>query len=734
MQGATPTATVRAARRANLPALFAPKSIAIVGASDRSFYARNALHRLDACGYAGEVHLVNPRADAVAGRRCHTGMLGIGKPIDLAFIAVPRAAVVPALEEATAAGARAAVIVTTGFGESADAEGRRLQSALDAWLATSSLAVCGPSCLGVINVHGRAQAFGGHPGTDILPGSVALVSQSGANVHTYIGAALARNFGFSCIVSSGNEAGLDTGDYIDYFIDDPATRVICAYVESFRHPEALPAIARRAQVAGKPIVLIKIGRSQSSARAALAHTGSMTGPDAYFAALFAQFGIVRANSIEEALDRATIFASSPLKWWLGTAGGGRTGIVSVSGGFAGAFSDMTSDPTSEGAAVARISVPELDAATVARIEQILPPHVGPQNPLDLSTQVRRDRPDAWRDTLDAVAGDAAVDVVLAAEATPMDEARLRSLVSLRECHGKPVLLATTSPHIGIMDDALLAICRDAGLPLLAGAEGTHRAMESALAWMTASKSARAAAADTSAAPSMKSREPLPRPATRVLHEVVARDMLLPYGITGPASRLVSDPDAALAAAKALGGSVALKIVSSAITHRSDLGLVALDVAPGAVKDRAADLLQRASAAVAPGELATLGVLVQAMTRGAAELFIGVTAMAGHAPLLVVGMGGIYVELLGDRATRICPVDEDEALRMLRSLRLFPMLDGYRGCPRADVPAAARAIAAVSAFAMAAAGWLAEAEINPLIVMPEGGGVFAVDALVVAREA
>lgn len=701
-------------RDPRIAALFAPRSIAIVGASDRNFYARNALHRLEACGYAGDVHLVNLRADAVAGRTCHPDISAIGRAVDLAFIAVPRTAVVKSLSDAVAAGARAAVVVTTGFGESADDEGRVLQRQLSEWIAGSPMAVCGPSCLGVINVHGRMQAFGGHPGTDILPGVVALVSQSGANVHTYVGAALARNFGYSYIVSSGNEAGLDACDYIDAFVDDERTRVICAYIESFKHPGRLPAIAERARAAGKPIVLIKIGRSQSSSRAALAHTGSMTGPDAYYEALFAQHGIVRAFSIEEALDRVAIFATTPARWW---PRGGRAAVVSVSGGFAGALSDMTSG--------ARMSVPELAEGTVASIRNILPPHVSPQNPLDLSTQVRRDRPEAWRDTLAAVAADDGVDLVLDAEATPMDETRLRSLAALRDACGKPVLLATTSLHIDIMDETLSALARDLGLPLLLGVEGTHRGLETALAWAAG----REEPAGVSTAEASKRRQPLPHPGRKVLNEVDARALLARYGIAGPVSHVAVDADEAAEAGARIGGRLALKVVSDEIAHRSDRGLVMLDVPVDGAKAAALELLRRLNLT---GEGGGARILVQAMSHGVVELFIGVTVSEGHAPLLVVGTGGVFVELLGDRSTRLCPVDEGEAVHMLRSLRLFPLLDGYRGRPKADLAAAARAIVAVSAFALDADDWLAEAEINPLMVMADGGGAVAVDALVVAR--
>ena len=220
--------------------LFRPRSIAIVGASERNFYARNAIERLSHCGYGGEVYLVNRRTEEVFGRRCYDTPAEIGAPIDLAFIAVPRVAVLGALESCAAAGAKAAVVVSNGFGESSDPEGRGLQAELAAFLARTPIALCGPSCLGVINVVDRMQAFGGHPGTEVPSGGIALVSQSGANVHSYIAAALARNLGYTHIASSGNEAGLETADYIEYFLEQPATRVVCAFVESFRSPSGSP--------------------------------------------------------------------------------------------------------------------------------------------------------------------------------------------------------------------------------------------------------------------------------------------------------------------------------------------------------------------------------------------------------------------------------------------------------------------------------------------------------------
>jgi acetate---CoA ligase (ADP-forming) len=696
-----------------LPQLFSPRSVAIVGASERNPYARSALARIEACGYEGAVHLVNPRSPMVFGRKAYSRATELPGPIEMAFVCVPAPMVADALEDCAAMGAKAAVIISNGFGESHEPGGAALQQRLHAFLERTPMAVCGPACLGVLNLHGKFQAFGGRTGVEIHPGGIALVSQSGANVHTFIAAALARNLGFGYMASCGNEVGLELAEYIEYFIEDPRTRVVCAYAESIRTPARFIRAARRARELGKPIVIVKIGRSDSSNRAALAHTGAITGPDELFQALFREHAVLRADSIEEALDRAAIFAASEPRWWLR---GRRVGLVSISGGFAAALSDLS---TASG-----FEVPEFGAATIEALGRILPPNVNPQNPIDISTQVQRDRPQAWADTFLTVAADPQVDTVLAAEAVAVPRERVRTLLELREQQGKPVLLATTSPHIDVFDADVRALCREHGLPLLAGVEGVRRAIASSLAYAWAPPPRMKRQAHASA---------LPRPGRDVLHEADARALLSRFGVPAPRGTLVQDAAAAEQAATELGGHVAMKIVSARIAHRSDHGLVALGVP--ALKARATwhTLMDRASSLQGVAR-EDCRVLVQEMVQGVAELVVGATCRAGYPPLLTVGFGGVHVELLKDVATRVGPVDAQEAQEMLRELRLYPVLEGYRGAPAADVAAAAAAIAAFSDFAMAAANWLAEAEVNPLVVRGNGEGAAAVDALVVTRPA
>ena len=697
-----------------LPQLFNPGSIAIVGASERNPYARSALQRLEACGFAGRVQLVNPRTPEVFGRKAWQRASELPEPIDMAFICVPAPMALDALQDCAARGAKAAVVISSGFAESHETGGMAMQEGLRDFLERNPMAVCGPACLGVLSMHDRFQAFGGRPGVEIHAGGIALVSQSGANVHTFIGAALARNLGFGYMASSGNEVGLELSDYLDFFLEDPRTQVVCAYAESIRTPHRFLKAVERARTLGKPIVMIKIGRSESSTRAALAHTGAMTGPDEFFRALFREHGVIRADSIEEALDRATIFASSPPRWWLR---GKRVGLVSISGGFAAALSDLSASSGFE--------VPEFGEETVRTLGSVLPANVNPQNPIDISTQVQRDRPEAWAQTFQSVAAESVVDTVLAAEAIAVPLERAQALLDLRESAGKPVLLATTSPHIDVFDRDLRALCREQGLPLLAGVEGVRRAIESCLAFTGLVPSNQRANAPS---PLL-----IPRPAQDVLHEVEARAMFSAYGVPAPRAGIARTPEEAEALTREFGGSTAIKIVSSKISHRSDSGLVALRVAPREAGAMWTALMERATGL--PTIVASdCSVLVQEMVTGVAELVIGATARPGYPPLITVGFGGVWVELLQDVATRLGPVDAEGAHRMLRELRLYPVLEGYRGAPRADIAAAAQAIAAFSDFAMASAAWLAEAEANPLIVCAQDHGAYAVDALIAVNTA
>jgi len=692
--------------------LFNPRSMAVVGASERNPYTRFAVHRLEECGYQGTSYLVNPASQQVFGRQAYERANALPGPIDMAFIAVPRNSVLSVLRDCADNGAKGAVIVSNGFAESHDTLGSSLQNELSEFLRQTPMAVCGPSCLGILNLHEKFQAFGGHPGTQILNGAIALISQSGANVHSFISAALARNLGFSYIVSSGNEVGLELTDYIDYFLDDEKTRVICGYVESIRSPHKFFRSAQRALELRKPIILIKIGRSESSHRAAQAHTGAMTGPDNFYSALFQQTGVIRANSIEEAMDRASVFASSDPNWW---PRGNRMGLVSVSGGFAVTLSDMSSEFGYE--------VPELAPQSSQALADILPLNVNPQNPVDISTQVQRDRPKAWEQTIQCITADYRIDFVLNGEALPVSRERVLTLLREREQSGKAVLLATTSPHIDVFDHDIRALCLEHGIPLLAGVDGVQRALQSAIGYSYSTQKLKFKTA--------KSVKKIPRPALNVLHEVDARALLERFAIKGPIGRLVNTSEEAVHAAKHMGGTIALKVVSADIPHRSDRGLVMLKLSPAQIPEAFQKLQQRLTADhIDP---AACRFLVQAMVQGVAELIVGVTCQPGYPPLLVIGFGGIFVELLKDVSTRVCPVDVEQAHQMLRELRMFASIDGYRGQMRADIDAAACAIASMSDFAMGASDWLEEAEINPLILLPQGYGAQAADAVIIARK-
>jgi acyl-CoA synthetase (NDP forming) len=707
--------------------LFSPSSIAIVGASPRNPYAMSALQRLADCKYPGAIYPIHSSGGELLGHRVYRSIEDVGCAIEMALIAVARHAVPEVLESCARQGAKAAVIVSNGFAESDDTEGAVLQERVRHFLQSNTMAVCGPSCLGVINVPGRFQAFGGKPGVAIDPGGISLVSQSGANVHTFLGAARARNLGFSQIVSSGNEVGLELTDYLQWFLDDPHTRVICAYVESIRSVARFIELATRAAQLQRPIILLKIGRSETSERAALAHTGAMTGPDRLFDTLFKQLGIQRADSIEEALDRAAIFAGSDQRWW---PRGGRCGLLSVSGGFAAALADLSSPTT--------FLLPEFEAPVAARLRSILPSNVASQNPIDISTQVHRDRPSAWGEAVQAVAGDSGIDLVLSAEATPFSLERAELLSSIRDSTGIPIILASTSPHIEPFAPAVRDYCRAIGLPILAGVEGTRSALQAATTYRNDRVRVLAGLSEANRSSwkdGFSTLEPhIRRPSSQTVDEVNARALLSPFGFRSPRAVQVWSRSKAGQAATALGGPVAVKAISSRLPHRTELGLVRLSLEGAEAAENAFESVANGmrESGVELGKDPDASILIQSMVTGVAELLIGAVGTAGYPPMIVVSLGGVTAELLSDVSSRIAPVGEVEARAMLKELKLYPLLEGYRRQPAADVDSIVEAILGMSRFACMAQDWLAEAEINPLIVGRPGQGAWAVDALVTVR--
>ncbi len=673
--------------------LFKPASIAIVGASERAKWPDQIYRQLRQFGYPGKIYPVNPRVGEVWNTKCYPDLASLPEPPAHAMVIVPAPAVQAVLETGVAAGLKSATVYSAQLGEGHDPEIVARGAALKALIAQSGLVMCGPNCMGFNAL--RERNFG-YPNADLCtltPGSVAFVTQSGGTVQ-YIGAMGAhRGVNFNYLISSGNELSVDLADYVNYFAEDDSTRVIALFVEGIRRPQAFMAAAKKALAVGKPIVAIKTGKSQKARDSAQSHTGAIAGDYGAFTAMCERYGIVVCQSLDDMIEMLLVFQAGRLPK------GPRVGWVTTSGGTV----DLLFDYIEEHGG---LQTPEFDAATQAVLRPLVSHELALKNPLDAGNPVN-DAHDAK--LCAAVAADPNVDM-LAWGGTPPSGSRVRDPAVTRG-----IAESTDKPVIGFIrmatltDQATVKFQNDVGFPFLQGLPSVIRAL-GALAFYGARKGRAVASL------------PAPTGRAETLQGAAFEVALAQHGLTLPKSALASSPQEAAAAAAKIGFPVALKIVSRAISHKTEVGGVRLHLGAEAEVERAAHGLAAAAAKAAPGASID-GYLVQEMVDGV-EMIIGARSDPLYGPMLVVGAGGILVELVRDVTFRLLPVTPDDARAMIAELKVAKLLAGFRGKPPADVDALVKAICGLGDFFLDHRQLLSDIEINPIIVRTNG--VCAVD--------
>lgn len=689
--------------RRSLAPFFAPASVAVIGASrDPSKVGGSVLANLRAGGFEGRVVPVNPRADAVQGLPAVRSLLAVDGSVDLAVIAVPAPGVLPALKECVSKGVGGAVVISAGFREGG-AEGKEREAELRRWLAAQTIRLIGPNCLGWIRPSRRLNLTFA-PGMP-EPGGIAFVSHSGALAVAILDWALERRMGFSLFASLGNQADVTEADVLSAAAGDPETRVIVAYIEGVADGRRFFAALQEA-AAVKPVVVLKAGRSAEGARAVLSHTGALAGSDAAFDAAVRQAGAVRARTVEELFDLARGLASQPLPR-------GRRLLVITNGGGLGIVS-------TDAARDAGLEVAPLGDPARQRLAGVLPPTASAGNPVDLVGDADAARYSRALHALGGDAADAAL-VVLTAQAGTDAAGVARAVIGATREWGIPVVAAFVG---GARVSPGARALEDAGIPCYAFPEPAVRAVAGMA--LLADRRARRDDAPPAPGPSGEARAHLTRLRGKFGTQLGMPELaplLERYGISCVGGEPAETPDAAAAAAERLGGPVALKLLSPDLTHKSEVGGVRLGLrSPGEVAEAARAMLERVRRE-RPGARIR-GVLVQPMVPPGKELLLGMVRDPQFGPLVMVGFGGIYVEVLRDTATRLAPISPSEALRMLEELRMAPLLRGVRGEPPVDREAVARSISRFSLLA-AELDELAELEVNPLVAGP--AGVIAVDA-------
>jgi acyl-CoA synthetase (NDP forming) len=694
--------------RRTLQRLLCPQSVALVGATERSIWSNSAFENLQRFKYPGKLHLVNRNGGTIYGRPAFTSLLEIHEPIDAALLMIPEAAINDTLRDLQAVGAAGAVILSSGFAE-AGAVGRARQQELLDIAQTRGIRLLGPNCLGFVNFVDSIPLWTIAARRQPEDAMIAIVSQSGATAGQISNFARQQRIGLTYMVSTGNEADTEIAEIIDYLVDESRTRVIALFVESVRDPKRFAAAARRVQEAGKAIVALKVGASPVTAGAAQAHTGALVGDDRVFSAVCRQFGIVRVDSVEDLVTTADIIAK------VGPVRRDGIGLMAMSGGMC----EIAADQAASCGAV----LPRLSSATEAALRDVLPTFATPNNPLDITGGAMLE-PELLRRSLQVLRRDEALGVVaclfdapLGAEAVPWAGKVIGHIASGFAGSGaRGILLSHTVANVSKEGAGVMA---EYGVPYSGG--GLHHGLKAIGKLVEWSRMCRTARASNGASIEVVT------PCPQLAREHEALDFLARHGVPAIPAVLAHSEQEALAAARAFGGAIVLKIASAQILHKSEVGGVALDLVGDEAVSNAYRQMLGQMPTRRPG--ATIdGVIVSPMRRGRMELFVGTMRDPQWGPVIAVGLGGVWVEALMDTSLRVLPVVADDVLEMLAELRGSKLLDGFRGAAPVDRIAVANIVVRIGNCALALGPDLQSLEINPLSV--SGSTVEALDALVV----
>lgn len=695
---------------------FAPRAVAVVGASrQRGTIGGETFQNLLRYGFDGPVYPVNAAATVVQSVPAYPSLDAIPGPVDLAVVAVPAAQVVAVAEQCARKGVRALVVISAGFAEIGE-EGRARQTELARICRRAGVRLIGPNCLGILNTD-PAVRLNATFATGLPPeGRVGFFSQSGALGLAIMDYAGSLGLGLSTFVSVGNKADISGNDLLGYWESDPRTEVILLYVESFGNPRKFSRIARRVG-RRKPIVAVKSGRTRAGARAAASHTGALlAASDVTVDALFRQAGVIRVDTLEELFDVATLLAHQPVPR------GRRVGIITNSGGPAILCADTLE---AEG-----LEVPILGADTQARLRVFLPREATITNPVDMIASATAAH---YREAIRIVGEDPGIDALIVIFIPPLvtraTDAAQAIVDGARALGGRGPLLTVFMSARGVPDALRSAKVR---IPSYAFPEDAARALARVARygeWRARPERARVEPQD------LRREEAAALVATALQRGAgwLAPDQLAAllacYGLPVAPQRIVSSPEEAGSAAGALGGAVALKAIAPGLVHKTEAGAVRLHLR-GADEVRAAaeDMVTRLAALGHP----PAAFLVQEMAPKGVEMIVGLVHDAQFGPVVACGAGGVLVELLGDVSVRLAPLGREDAGEMVRSLRSYPLLTGFRGAPACDVPALEDALLRVSALAEDLPE-VAELDCNPIIVHEKGALVIDARARVAPAE-
>lgn len=694
-----------------LERMFRPRSVALVGASGRADSAMaRPLRYLESHGFQGDIYPVNPNYDELGGRRCYPSLKSVPAPVDLVMVMVPAAHARATIIEAGEVGAVAAIVFASGFAE-VGAEGAALQAELVSAGRAAGVRVLGPNCQGIlytpIGLSATFTAAADRP-LDFQHSGGAYVGQSGAVGGSILDLSIEMGLGLTAWVSTGNQADLNLYEVADELLEEAEVRFLMLYVEAVGDGAVYARLAQKAQALGKPLVLLQCGRSEAGRRAAASHTGAMLSENIAFTLISRKYGVKLVNDISELLSVAAVLSATP------EVRGRRLGVVTTSGGAGSLAADQCEKYD--------IALPEVGSATQERLAPMIPAFGALANPVDVTAQLFNQGENAFGRVCEIVADDPEIDVVavLLTMVTGKPGAALAEDIAATAARlSKPVLVAWMAGREMTAEGR--DIFRAAGIPVFHSVGELARTASLIMPAMTAG--------ETPA--SLRSVPELSRHALDQAFDASAGDgglgVLDAIGVSRPASTVVRDAVQATQAIEGMAAPAVLKLQAPTLAHKSDIGGVRVGVTQADAATAFDELMRAAADHQVQG---VDGVLIQEMVPSGIELILATTAgRDGFPPVITVGLGGVTTEIYRDVASGLAPVSPRDAYDMLRSLRAWPLLAGYRGAAACDIEAVVDAMVRVSQAAVIAGERLREFEINPLIVAPEGKGAVAVDVLV-----
>ncbi len=703
-----------------------PKTVAVVGASsDTKGLRGRILHTMLAHPFKGTIYPVSRSATEVQGLKAYASIADLPKTADLAILIIPAEFIPDELERCGRAGVKAAVILSSGFAEETGGSGAHMQRAIREIARRYDMAVTGPNTEGFANIandliptFSPAMELSAGPTRPKIPlgkGQVSVISQSGGVGFAFFDRARERNLTIRYMVTTGNEVALETSDLVDFMLDEGKTDVFLMLLEDVKTPETFRRVAEKAMRLGKPLIVCKIGQSEPGRRAVASHTAALAGSHAAYRAIFQRYGVIEGSDFDEMLDLAGAFLTCAEK----LPAGKRMAICTASGG-AGVW-------MADACVRAGLEVPELDAATRATIDGIIPSYGTSQNPIDSTAQgVFKLGYAAFAKFACELPVIDGVMVVVTARRSAFLQGDQPKLMALAQETKKPVFLWSYT----VPSEKSIEVLSEAGYPLFKNLDSCARAMRTLADYRVMQESQ--CTAKPAAAEITRDRNPkLLNAAGPVLSEWQARPVLAAYGISGgEAGQLVHSAAEAETAARSWAGPVALKVQSANIPHKTEAGAVALNITSDGARTAYERVLAAAKKHSPQAQID--GVLVQPMAPPGREVILGVNRDATWGPLLMVGLGGVLVEALGDAALSPVPLDRAAAAALLGRLKGAAILGPYRGMPAADTDALIDIMVRLSHFAADHADDIGEIDLNPVIVHAQGQGVSIVDALIVKQ--